>query len=254
MSLRVLVVDDERPARRKILAHLAAEEDVDVVGEAGDGFEAVGAIREHQPDLVFLDVQMPGLDGFEVVEAVGVDAMPAIVFVTAFDEYALRAFEVEAVDYLLKPFDAPRFQRAFRRARQHVESAAGPGGPEPISRVLAAVQQARGPLLRLVVSDRGRVVLVPVDELTHLSAEGNYVRAHTRKGSHLIRDTLARLEARLDADRFARIHRSEIVAIDAIQELQAASHGDYVVLMKNGERLRLSRRYQGRLLGAASEG
>ncbi len=254
MSLRVLVVDDEPPARRKILARLAEEGDVDVVGEAGDGIEAVEAIRERAPDLVFLDVQMPGLDGFEVIEAVGVDAMPAVIFVTAFDEYALRAFDVEAVDYLLKPFDSGRFERAFRRARQRVESAAAPRGTGPISRVLAAVQETRGPLRRLVVADRGRVVFVPADEITHLSAEGNYVRAHTRQGSHLIRDTLARLEARLDADRFARIHRSEIVAVDAIQELRAASHGDYVVLMKSGERLRLSRRYQGRLLGAPPEG
>jgi len=249
VSVRVLVADDERPAREKLRSHLAREPDVELAGEAADGVEAVRSIRELAPDLVFLDVQMPGLDGFEVIEAVGVEDMPAVVFVTAFDEYALRAFEVEAIDYLLKPFDAARFDRAFERARKRLDAGARADAPGRISRLLGAVQPERGHLRRFVVSDRGRIVLVPVSEVFRLSAEGNYVRLHTPAGTHLVRDTLARLETRLAPERFARIHRSEIVAVDAVRELQPWSHGDYVVLLRNGDRLRLSRRYQSRLLG-----
>jgi two-component system LytT family response regulator len=247
VSLRVLIVDDEPPARRKLRAHLSAEADVEVVGEASDGLEAVQAIRRLTPELVFLDVQMPGMDGFEVLAAVGPEVMPAVIFATAYDEYAVKAFEVEAVDYLLKPFDAPRFQRAFGRARKALEEARGILEGQSLARLLRNVEASR-PLRRIVVSERDRVFFVPLDQITHLSSESNYVRLHTRAGSHLVRDTMAHLESRLDADRFARIHRTGIVALDAIVELRPGMHGDHEVVLDTGERLRLSRRYRDRLL------
>lgn len=247
MNLRVLVVDDERHAREKLLGHLREERGVEIVGEAGNGLEAVEVINRLKPNLVFLDVQMPGLDGFEVIEAVGAADMPAVVFVTAFDEHALHAFEVEAVDYLLKPFDTRRFRKAFERARRRLaDPASNSDGPQ-IARLLEAWRPGTY-LTRLVVSERGRVFLVRVDTVTHMTAEGNYVRVHTASRSHLRRDTLARLERRLDPSRFARIHRSGIVAIDAVQELQPWSHGDSIVILTTGEKLRLSRRYHARLL------
>jgi len=250
VTFRVAIIDDERPAREKIRRHLEAHGDMDVVGEAATGLEAVELIRTAKPDLVFLDIQMPGLDGFEVVEAVGADEMPAVVFVTAFDQYAIAAFDVEAADYLLKPFDDERFLRALERVRRRLSSEGDQGMPRPerLDRLLSRVQPGRGYLQRLVATDRERVRLIAVREVYRFSAEGNYARVHTRDGTWLVRHSLVSLEARLDPDRFARIHRSDIVAIDAIRELHPLSHGDYDVVLKNGEQLRLSRRYQQRLL------
>ncbi len=246
MTLRVLVVDDERPARRKVVSHLGAHADTEVVGEAGDGIAAVAAIARLRPDLVFLDVQMPGADGFDVVTAVGLDVMPAVVFVTAFEEHAVRAFDVGAVDYLLKPFDARRFETAFQRARQRL-GRDGAGNGDRMRRLLGAVHSGR-PLERLFVSERDRAYWLTLADVTHLSAEGNYVRVHTPAAEPLLRETLAGLEARLDPRRFVRIHRSGIVALAAIAELRPSSHGDYVVVLNSGVRLRLSRRYRSRLL------
>ena len=234
VTTRVVIADDEAPARRIIRSYLAGRADVEVVAEAENGLEVVEAVRTLQPDLVVLDIQMPGMTGFEVIDAIGVDAMPAVVFATAYDEFALRAFDVHAVDYLLKPFSRERFDRAFERALER----------KPIAPLIASL-----PLERVVVRDRDRLFFVPVDEIVHLSAEGNYVRVHTAGTSHLIRATLADLEARLDAKRFARIHRSGIVNIEAIKEVRAHFHGDYIVTLKTGATLRLSRRYQARLLG-----
>jgi two-component system, LytTR family, response regulator len=248
VTLRVLIVDDERPARQKVAAHLSDAPDMVVVGEASTGLEAVDLIRRLSPDLVFLDVQMPGLDGFEVIEAVGVREMPAVVFVTAFDQYAIPAFDVEAADYLLKPFDAGRFSKALDRVRRRLAREQVKEHPERIERLLARVQTSRGHLQRIVVAERDRVLLVNVKDVYRVSADGNYAMLHTSSGKHMVRHTLTHLDARLDPNRFARIHRSEIVAIDAVKELQPLAHGDYQVVLKNGERLRLSRRFQHRLL------
>lgn len=234
VTTRVVIADDEAPARRIVRSYLRGRADVEVVAEAENGLEVVELVRTLGPDLVVLDIQMPGLTGFEVIDAVGAEAMPAVVFATAYDEYALRAFDVHAVDYLLKPFTRERFDRAFERALER----------RPIAPLLASM-----PLERVVVRDRDRLFFVPVEEIAHLSAEGNYVRVHTAEKSHLIRGTLAELEARLDPKRFARIHRSGIVNIAAIREVRAHFHGDYIVVLRNGETVRLSRRYQGRLLG-----
>lgn len=234
MTTRVVIADDEAPARRIVRSYLAGRAEVEIVAEAENGIEVVEAVRTLEPDLVVLDVQMPGMTGFEAIDAIGAEAMPAVVFATAYDEFALRAFDVNAVDYLLKPFSRERFERAVERALER----------RPIAPLIASL-----PLERVVVRERDRLFFIPADEIVHLSAEGNYVRVHTAEKSHLIRGTLAELEARLDPKRFARIHRSGIVNIAAIKEVRPHFHGDYVVTLKNGETLRLSRRYQARLLG-----
>lgn len=246
MTLRALVVDDEAPARRRLRAHLAALPEVEVAGEAGSGPDAVAAIAELQPDLVFLDIQMPGMSGFEVIAEVGVDAMPAVVFVTAYDEFALEAFEVHAVDYLLKPFSRERLARAVQRAAQRVQ--AHQPDRDALARLLAAVQPAPRYLERLLVRSGDRLYFVPVADVVRFEADGNYIKLHTATGTHLVRETMSALEGQLDPARFARIHRSEIVAIDAVKEIQPYFHGDHVVVLKTGARVRMSRRFQHRLL------
>jgi two-component system LytT family response regulator len=234
VTTRVVIADDEAPARRIVRTYLGGRVGVEVVAEAENGLEVVDAVRTLEPDLVVLDIQMPGMTGFEAIDAIGIEAMPAVVFATAYDEFALRAFDVHAVDYLLKPFSRERFDQAFDRA---------------LERRTIAPLMASLPLDRVVVRERDRLFFVAVADIVHLSAEGNYVRIHTAEKSHLIRGTLADLEARLDPRRFARIHRSGIVNVDAIKEVRAHFHGDYIVALKNGETVRLSRRYQSRLLG-----
>jgi two-component system LytT family response regulator len=252
VSARVLIVDDEAPARRKLRAQLVTEAGIEIVGEAGSGPEAVDAIRTLRPDLVFLDVQMPGMNGFEVLEAVGAEGMPVVVFVTAYDEFALEAFEVQAVDYLLKPFSKERFDRALERALRALEHRED--GRVQVRSLLEKVLAGRRPLRRLVVRTGERMLLVGLHEVLHLEADGNYVKVHTASGVHLLRETLTALEGRLDPERFARIHRGEIVNLDAVKEIQPYFHGDLVVVLKNGERLRLSRRYRERVLGAQESG
>jgi two-component system LytT family response regulator len=243
MITRVLIADDEAPARRIVRSFLGTRDDVEVVAEAENGLEVVDAVRSLEPQVVILDVQMPGMNGFEAIDAVGVDAMPPVVFATAYDEFALQAFDVHAVDYLLKPFSRERFNRAFDRAIGRIA-----GGQAQLARLIASLPHASSYLERIVVRHGDRLFFVAADDVLHLTAEGNYVRVHTGEGAHLIRGTLANLEARLDPKRFARIHRSGIVNIGAVKQVQAHFHGDYLVLLKNGETVRLSRRYQERLL------
>jgi two-component system, LytTR family, response regulator len=247
MTIRVLIADDEAPARRIVHSYLGGREEIEVVGEAENGLEVVDAVRSLEPQVVILDVQMPGMNGFEAIDAIGAEAMPAVVFATAFDEFALQAFEVHAVDYLLKPFSRERFHRALDRAIERTERRAD--DHERLARLLASLPHASSYLERIVVRHGDRLFFVATNDMLHLTAEGNYVRVHTADGSHLIRGTLLNLEGRLDPKRFARIHRSGIVNIDAVKQVEAHFHGDYIVQLKNGETLRLSRRYQARLLG-----
>lgn len=249
MTIRVLIADDEAPARRVIRSFLATRENVAIAGEAENGLQVVDAIRSLAPQLVVLDIQMPGMTGFEAIEAIGLEAMPIVIFATAYDEFALEAFDVNAVDYLLKPISRERFDRAFDRA---VDRVAGRSAPEleRIGHLLASLPRASTPLERVVVRQGERLFFVAARDIVHLTAEGNYVRIHTADGSHLIRDTLQRFESRLDPNRFARIHRSGLVNLDAIREIRAHLHGDYLVALQNGETVRLSRRYRERLLGA----
>src|SRR3954452_17935426 len=248
MSIRVLVTDDEPIARRRIRRFLRAESNVDVIGEASNGREAIEAIRQHNPDLVFLDVQMPDVDGFGVVQALGVDQMPAVIFVTAYDEYALKAFEVNALDYLLKPFNRDRFQETLKHARASLERRrAGDLGRRLLALVNDIKPETPPRLERLVVKSGGRVFFLRTDEIDWIEAAGNYVRLHLGDESHLFRETMNRMEGRLDARRFVRIHRSRIVNTERIKELQPWFNGEYVVTLRDATRLTLSRGYRDRL-------
>jgi two-component system, LytTR family, response regulator len=246
MTLRILVVDDESVARRRIRRLLAAERDVAVIGECGDGESAVAAIAADRPDLVFLDVQMPERDGFEVLQAIPPAELPAILFVTAYDRYALRAFDVHAIDFLLKPFTRERFRLALARARERLERRDRDAG---LAALAATLRDRPRYLSRVPVRTAGRIVLVDLATVDWLEAADNYVRLHVQHREFLVRETLATLESQLDPDRFARIHRSAIVQIDRIVELHPATHGDFDVLLRDGTRLTLSRTWRERLRG-----
>lgn len=239
---RAVIVDDEPPARAKLRRFLEEDGRVGVVAEAGDGLEAVRVIEETAPDLVFLDIQMPELDGFEVLQALDLEPLPHIIFVTAHDRYALRAFEVRALDYLLKPVDRDRFTAALERALEnHGRRVADP------RTVLGELPADRRPLERFLVRSRGRILLLPIERVDWIAGAGNYAELHAGTDTHLVRGTLQELEARLPAERFARIHKSAIVNLARVKELHGWSHGDLLVEMHDGTELRLSRRYRGRL-------
>ena len=246
-KIKVLVADDEPLARERLTTLLATEPDVDVVAQARDGEEVVTAVNDHSPDLVFLDVQMPQMNGFEAIEAVGTEKMPLVVFVTAYDQHALRAFEVRALDYLLKPFDRERFSDAMQRARRQLErEETGDLG----RRLLALVKDLRRDQPRsdrLVVKSGGRLFFLRTDEIDWIEAAGNYVRLHVGPTSHLLRETMNAIEGRLDPEKFFRIHRSRIVNMERIQELQPWLNGEYAVLLQTGTRLTLSRGYREKL-------
>lgn len=243
--IRALIVDDEPPARENLRLLLEAEADTEVVAECGSGRVAVAAIAEHRPDVVFLDVQMPGMDGFDVIRAVGPEAMPITVFVTAYDRYALQAFEARALDYLLKPFDDARFRETLDRVRTRLrEKEEG-----DLARRLRALVEDEGsgdsgparPITRLTVRERDRVRVLALDAVDWFEAAGDYVRVHAAGRTHLIDDTMKELEAGLDPERFVRIHRSTIVRVDRIRELEPSSHGDWLVRLEGGVELRMSR-------------
>jgi two-component system LytT family response regulator len=255
--IRALIADDERPARRKLRELLCREADFEVVAEAADGVEAVAAIRASAPDVVFLDIQMPRLDGFGVIAEVGVQAMPLVVFVTAFDEHALRAFEVHALDYLLKPFAPSRLRRLLERLRRQLAppgevSGAVAGGDlaQRIERLLAAVHPIpEYPRQLLVDRGEGRQALLAVDQIDLIRAEGNYLRCFAPGAEYRRRGTLRDLEGRLDPARFVRVNRSEIVRLEAIRELQPWFHGDARVILRDGSVLTFSRRYRAKAAG-----
>jgi two-component system, LytTR family, response regulator len=232
--VRALIVDDEAPARAKVRRLLDAAADVEIVGEASTGREAVAAIKRTSPDIVFLDIQMPGIDGFGVVDAVDRDGGPYVVFVTADDSKALRAFEVGAVDYLLKPFTPDRFSQVLERARERL---AKPAAAELSS-------NGRPPLKRLLVSSNGRALFLSVDRIDRIEAERNYVVLHAGRDAYRLRATIGSIAARLDPAHFLRINRSALVRLDAVREMHEWSHGDYRVVMHDGAELTWSRRYR----------
>ncbi len=244
--IRTLIVDDEAPARRKIRGLLAREEDFQPVGEAAAGDEAVERIRTLAPDVVFLDIQMPRGDGFQVVEAIGPAAMPVVVFVTAYDEHALRAFEVEALGYLLKPFSQARFQRVLHRLREQLRSR----DDDLASRLERLLRERGEPAFArqlLVENEPGRERLVAVATMDLIRAQGNRLQIFTNTGGEFYRrGPLTALAERLDPKEFLRINRSEIVRLDAVRELQPWFHGDYRLLLHNGQVLSWSRRYRAR--------
>jgi two-component system LytT family response regulator len=241
-TIRTCIVDDEPLARERIRTLLSQEPDIEVVGECADGSEAIGRIKETQPDLLFLDVQMPLVDGFGVLQALDAQLPPAVIFVTAYDQYALQAFEVHALDYLLKPFNSRRFKKAVQRARvELLKEGNGHGVSERLLSLLENLKQDRRPQERLILKTSGRVTFLKVDEIDWIEAEGNYVRLHVGASSHLLRETMKGIEAKLDPERFIRIHRSTIVNTDRIKELQPLFHGEYAVILRDGTRLTASR-------------
>jgi len=247
VNIRTLIVDDEPLARERLRKLLLKHSDIEIVGECGNGLEAIETVREKSPDLMFLDVQMPELDGFGVVEKLEPQEMPAIIFVTAHDKFALQAFDVHALDYLLKPFDSERFQKALDRARQRLRNQQGNELNRQIADLLADLRSGAKAPDRLAIKTSGRVIFLKIDEIDWVEAADNYVSLHVGNESHLHRETMSALESKLPADRFMRISRSTIVNVERIKELQPLFHGEYSVILRNGTRLTLSRSYRDKL-------
>jgi two-component system LytT family response regulator len=254
--LRVLIVDDEPLGIERVRELLEEETNVDVVGTAGDGAAAVEEIRALRPDLVFLDIQMPGRTGLDVVREVGPANMPATIFVTAYDQYALPAFDLAAVDYLVKPFDDERFEEAFRRARRKIElegldalraqmlallQGGAPAAPPPPPSSPPPPPAAPHYLDRIAVPMRGKMKVVPVEEIDYITASGPYAELHVGTERYLIRESMQSLEEQLDPDRFLRIHRSAIVRLDLVEAVLRGAAGDYEVQLRGGPRLRIGR-------------
>jgi two-component system LytT family response regulator len=241
MKIRALIIDDEPPARRCIWRFLKGNPEVEVVAECGDGESAVTAILSMKPDLVFLDVQMPEMDGFEVVRQVGAERMPVTIFVTAYDRYALKAFDANAVDYLLKPVGKERFERALARARERIAARPNRDTAERLIALLSQMKAQDGYAERLPVAGNGRILLVKTREIDWIEADGNYARLHVGASNHVIRETLTSLERKLNPRDFVRIHRSAIVNIHRVKEIHPWFHGYHLVILENGQKLRMSR-------------
>lgn len=242
-----MIVDDEPPARSLVRRLLAPREEIEIVAECENGAEAIAAIRAHAPELVFLDVQMPEVDGFGVIEALANERLPHIIFVTAYDQYAVRAFEAQALDYLLKPFDRERLEQSLNRALRQIRNEQT---GDATGRILALLTEQRREAAcadRFVIKEEGRVFFLKADDIEWIEAEGNYVILHTSQQRHLFREAISHLETRLDPRRFQRIGRSAIVNLDCVRELQPWFRGDYKVILRNGTELKLSHRYRDNL-------
>jgi two-component system LytT family response regulator len=247
VTLRAVVVDDEPLPRQRVLDLVRADPRLDLVGEATDGRTALDVIVERVPDVVFLDIQIPELDGFQVISALDLDTLPAFVFVTAFDEYAIRAFEVDAFDYLLKPITADRFGAAVTRVMTRLERSEPPRDAALRALASRAVDARPARAARFVARRGGKHYFVRADEIDWIEAVGNYVRLQTGTRSHLIRDTMKGIEAKLDPAEFVRVHRSAIVALERIESIEAREHGEYLVTMRSGTRIVSSRGYSERI-------
>jgi two-component system LytT family response regulator len=245
--IRTLIVDDEPLAREIIRNLLRKDKDVEILGECSNGLEAVTAIEAQNPDLVFLDVQMPELDGFAVLDALDSESIPAVIFVTAYDHYAVRAFEVLALDYLLKPFNRDRFNKTLQRAKAEILYGKGGQWNQKIVNLLEEIKSQQEYVKLLVIKLRGRVVFLRTEEIDWIEAEGNYVNIHAGAETYLYRETIGGMEAQLDAREFPRIHRSAIVNIKRIQELRPLFHGEYSVVLRDGTELPLSHNYKEKL-------
>ncbi|HET6654847.1 MAG TPA: LytTR family DNA-binding domain-containing protein [Gammaproteobacteria bacterium] len=232
--MRTLIIDDMPLSRARTRRYLEDETDIEVVGECGDGEAAITAIADEQPDLIFLDVQMPGMSGFELLEKVPAERRPAVVFITAFNEFAVPAFEVRAVDYLLKPFDHERLKQALARVRERLDA------PQPDA-------SAPRPLSRFAVKSVGKTIFVDVDDVDWIETAGNYLCLHAGKETHLIRETMARLESQLDPQSFARVHRSTIVRLDRIKSMQPLFNGDRCITLHDGTQITMSRSYRDKI-------
>ena len=244
--VRAIIVDDEPPARGHLRALLAERPGIEVVGEAGNGRDAIALIAREHPDLVLLDIQMPETDGFGVVEAIGADRMPVTIFVSAYDEYALRAFEAHALDYVMKPVDRERFQRAVDRAVAVITNAGAglSGARATLARLLRQVAAERPAADRLAIKENGRVIFVRVADIDWIETDGDHVRIHAGPHVYVHRATLTRMEERMPSGRFLRIHRSTLVNVDRIREMQPWFQGDYVLILNDGTKLTTGRTYR----------
>lgn len=242
--IKAIIADDEPPARRRIAELLKVHTDIQIIAECSDGSEAVKSILKNRPDLVFLDIQMPGLNGFEVIQTIGLDQMPVVIFVTAYDKYAINAFDVNAVDYLLKPFDRSRFRIALQRARKEIAIQTGLGKPGNVDNLLIKLREDNRLRERLLIKSSGRISIVEIDNIDWVESAGNYVNIHLGKDSHLIRTTMQNMEKRLKDLFFARAHRKVIVNLSKIKEIWWRGYGDAVIILRDGIQLPLSRRYR----------
>ncbi len=242
-KIRTVIVDDEPLAREKIRMLLQREPEIEIIDECTNGQEAIATIKKEFPDLLFLDIQMPGADGFEVLRKVGINRVAAIVFVTAYDQHALRAFEFHALDYLLKPFAARRFREALQRAKEHLRREPNEQFNRQLLALLNDINRGLQHDARLMIKSGGRVVFLKTGQIDWIEAAGNYVLLHAGKDSHMLHETMNHIHANLDPRQFLRIHRSTIVNVECIKELQPLFYGDYQVILKDGTKLTLSRKY-----------
>ena len=247
MKLRTVIVDDEKLARGKIRRSLSSEDDIEIVGEVTCGVDAVEIINEESPDLLFLDIHIPKPNGFEVLQKIKPDRMPVVIFVTAYDEYALKAFEVNALDYLLKPFDNERLKATLDRVRSQISTSRNGNVDERLLSLLSDLKAEKEYPERFVLKTAGRVYFVKTTEIDWVEAAGNYVKLHVGSDSHMLRDTMTNIEKKLPPEKFLRIHRSRVVNIDRIKELNPLFSGDYLVKLDDDTELTLSRNYHDRL-------
>ena len=253
MSHPVVIIDDEPPARAKLARFLAPLTEFEVVAEADAVESAIDAIGRHRPELVFLDIQLGARTGFEVLEAIRGSVEPHVVFTTAYSEYAVRAFEIQALDYLLKPYDRERFLRCMQRVRESLVDPDRGDLEERIRRMLTAMPGQPAPLKQILVRDKARGYFVPVDSIERIAAAGNYVEIHAAGKTHLVREPLSKFIAQLNTEEFIRVHRSHVVRVSFIAELHAMFSGDFELVLRNGERLALSRRYKALLPASIRE-
>jgi two-component system LytT family response regulator len=250
-AIRAVIADDERLARKKLSILLASEPKVEVVAECSDGRQTVAAIRSLRPDMLLLDIQMPGLNGFDVLSEISPDEMPQVIFTSAYDQYAIRAFEAHALDYLLKPFDQDRLHSAIERARAEIRKCKHLDLTNRVFELLSSVNSEKRPIpefdKRLTIRTNGRVVFLNLGEIHWVEAAANYVRLNTGKDSYLFRETISRLSERLSSPQFVRIHRSVIVNVTRIKELIPVNSGEYVVVLHSGKELSCSRGYRANL-------
>ena len=254
--IRVAIADDEPLARERVRSMLGGHERFSIVADCKDGVETVEALTQHEIDLLFLDVQMPGLDAFQILESLGTAPVPIIVFVTAFDEYALRAFEVSALDYLLKPFDRERFEKTLGRVEERLAGPKATGMSTELREFLHTLAKTDVPrhLSRFSVKANGEIYFIRTEDVDWIDSDGNYVTLHTAGRRHLVRDTIKSLEVRLDPAKFVRVHRSAIINVDRLRKLQPYFHGEYIVTLQDGTTLTSSRTYSDRLRALLEQG
>ena len=248
MKIQTLIVDDMLLARERISMLLDTDPEIEIVGECADGDDAVQALKSLKPDLVFLDVQMPALDGFGVIEQIGIEQMPVVVFVTAYDEFAIKAFEVSALDYLLKPFEEQQLRRAVKRAKGEIKKRQANNLNDHLRQLLTAVKPETKYLNRIVVKSAAQTILVQTEDIDWIGAAGNYLELHVGKETYLIRERISRIEQKLDPKKFARIHRSTIINLDRVKTLHHLFNGDHLIILGDDTKLNMSRAFYGKLL------